>query len=149
MLISYCYFCSWKKYIYIMNIKLIILLSLGVLTLGLLAYIAIRAWRYRHNHPKTLLALLLMVAAGQGSVWAQSFTIEASHNDNTNITTYTITRSGSSLPQQTIRYRTVNLSAYAGQHYTAVSGTYTFPANETSKTVQVPTAPAPSSAAPR
>ena len=50
---------------------------------------------------------------------------------------FTITRSGSSLPQQTIKYRTVNLSAYAGVHYTAVSNTYTFPENITSVQVEV------------
>ena len=120
-----------------MSIKLIILLSIGALTLGLLAYIAIRAWRYHRNHLKSFATLLLMLAAGQGSAWAQTFTIEASYNSSTHKTTYTISRSGSSLPEQTIKYRTVNLSAYAGQHYTAVSGTYTFPANETTKTVEV------------
>ena len=80
----------------------------------------------------TLALLAMSQTAG-----AQTFTIEASHNNSTNKTTFTITRSGSSLPQQTINYRTVNLSAYAGQHYTAVSGSYTFPANETTKTVEV------------
>ena len=87
-----------------------------------------------------VLALMLMIAAlmmGQSSSWAQTFTIKASYDKNTHETTFTITRSGSSLPQQTIYYRTVNLSAYAGQHYTAVSGTFTFPADETKKEVKV------------
>ena len=85
---------------------------------------------------KTLLTLLLMVAAG-GSAWAQIFTIEASHNSTNNKTTFTITRSGSSLPAQTIKYRTVNLSAYAGQHYTARSVQRTFTENQTTDTIIV------------
>ena len=80
--------------------------------------------------------VLAAVAFGQ-NVWAQTFTIEASYNSSTHTTTFTITRSGSSLPAQTIKYRTVNLSAYAGQHYTAVSNDYTFPEGITTKTVEV------------
>ena len=83
-------------------------------------------------------ALLLVVAMTFGAnAWAQSFTIEASHDNGTNKTTFTITRSGNNLPEQTINYRTVNLSAFAEQHYTAVSGTFTFAANATSTSVQV------------
>ena len=80
--------------------------------------------------------IMAAVAFGQ-TVWAQTFTIEASHNGSTHKTTFTITRSGSSLPAQTIKYRTVNLSAYAGQHYTAVSNDYTFPEGITTKIVEV------------
>ena len=83
------------------------------------------------------LMFILALAIGQNA-WAQvSFDIQASYNSSTKKTTFTITRSGSSLPEQTIKYRTVNLSAYAGQHYTAVSATYTFPAGITTKTVEV------------
>ena len=81
--------------------------------------------------------LLVMAVAGGNGVWAQTFTIEATHNSSTHKTTFKIKRSGDYLPQQTVNYRTVNLSAYAGQHYTTVSGTYTFPANDTIKTVEV------------
>ena len=81
-----------------------------------------------------VLAALLITGS---AAWAQSFTIEASYSSSTKKTTFTITRSGSNLPQQTINYRTVSLSAYAGQHYTAVSDSYTFPANETTKKVVV------------
>ena len=116
-----------------MNIKLIILLSLGVLTLGLLAYIAIRAWRYRHNHPKTLLALLLMVAAGQGSAWAQNtWTVQ-----NTSGSTFTITRTTNTSATEKVRYRTVSLSALAGTHFTAASGELTFDASHNTRTVTV------------
>ena len=92
------------------------------------------------NKLHRVFALMLTIAAlmsGQSAWAASTFTIEASHDNSTNKTTFTITRSGSSLPQQTINYRTVNLSAFAGQHYAAVSGTYTFPANEGTKTVEV------------
>ena len=80
--------------------------------------------------------VLAAVAFGQ-NVWAQTFTIEASYNGSTHKTTFTITRSGSSLPAQTIKYRTVNLSAYAVEHYTAVSNDYIFPEGITTKTVEV------------
>ena len=83
------------------------------------------------------IALAIVLLAGGSAAWAQSFTIEASYSSSTKKTTFTITRSGSNLPQQTINYRTVSLSAYAGQHYTAVSDSYTFPANETTKKVVV------------
>ena len=95
-----------------------------------------RSFTKRVNSVLTAVLTIVALAVGQ-SAWAQTFTIEASHDNSTNKTTFTITRSGSSLPQQTINYRTVNLSAYAGQHYTAVKDTYTFPANETTKTVEV------------
>ena len=35
---------------------------------------------------------------------------------------------------ETVNYRTVSISAYAGQHYTAKSGTLTFPAGQTAVT---------------
>ena len=83
------------------------------------------------------LMFILALAIGQNA-WAQvSFDIQASYNNSTKKTTFTITRSGSSLPSQTIKFRTVNLSAYAGQHYTAVNGDFTFAANATSTTVEV------------
>ena len=85
---------------------------------------------------KRLLYILIFLAIGNTAL-AQSFTVEASYNSGTKKTTFTITRSGTSLPEQTINYRTVNLSAYAGQHYTAVNGSYTFQADETTKTVEV------------
>ncbi|MBQ3709401.1 MAG: InlB B-repeat-containing protein [Bacteroidales bacterium] len=86
-----------------------------------------------------IISALLFVAAMaiETSAWAQDFSIEATYNSSTHKTLFTIERSGSSLPQQTIKYRTVNLSAYAGVHYTAVSNTYTFPENITSVQVEV------------
>ena len=88
---------------------------------------------------RQILSTLLLIAAMTvgSSVFAQTFTIEATYYSSTHKTLFTITRSGSSLPQQTIKYRTVNLSAYAGIHYTAVSDTYTFPENITTLQVEV------------
>ena len=86
-----------------------------------------------------IISALLFVAAmvfGQ-TAWAQTFTIQAEYFSSTHKTLFTITRSGSSLPQQTIKYRTVNLSAYAGIHYTAVNDTYTFQEGSTSLQVEV------------
>ena len=82
-----------------------------------------------------LAVLLLIVAAGQGSAWAQTFTVTSTTNGTT--TTFTITRSGSYLPAQTVNFRTVSLSAYAGQHFLARVGTKTFTAGQTSDTVKV------------
>ena len=70
--------------------------------------------------------MLLVVTAMQASAW----TVTNSGS------IFTISRS-SSAEAETVNYRTVNLSAYAGQHYTAVRGSLTFSAGETSKTVTV------------
>ena len=83
------------------------------------------------------MTLLVALAFGQNARAQVTFDIQASYNYSTKKTTFTITRSGSSLPEQTINYRTVNLSAYAGQHYTAVNDTYTFPEGINTKTVEV------------
>ena len=34
-----------------MNLKLILLLAIGLLVLGAIAWQLVRAWRYRRNHP--------------------------------------------------------------------------------------------------
>ena len=56
----------------------------------------------RNKHRILTMALLIFAMTIGKGAWAQSFIIEASHNDNTNVTTFTITRSGSNLPTQTI-----------------------------------------------
>ena len=61
---------------------------------------------------------------------------ETSHNDDTNETTFTITRSETGYAQ-IVLYRTVSLSAYASQHYTATSGSITFGKDDDTKTVTV------------
>ncbi len=92
----------------------------------------------RNKHRILTMALLIFAMTIGKGAWAQvTFDIQASYNSSTKKTTFTITRSGSSLPAQTIKFRTVNLSAYAGQHYTAVNDTYTFPEGIDTKTVEV------------
>ena len=81
------------------------------------------------------LLLLMTLAFGQ-TAWAQlTWSITATTNGNK--TTFEISRSGDYLPAQTVGYRTISLSAFAGQHFTNKSGTLTFTAGQTSRTVQV------------
>ena len=58
---------------------------------------------------------------------ASTFTIGGSGN------TFTVSRDDTTAAE-TVNYRTVSLSAYAGQHYTAKSGTLTFPAGQSAVT---------------
>ena len=51
---------------------------------------------------------------------------------------FTVTRSGSTQGAVTVDYLTANKLAIAGQDYTSTSGTLTFAAGETEKTVEVP-----------
>ena len=104
--------------------------------------------------PNRVLALVLTIAAlmtGQRA-WAENgWDIQASTSNN--VTTFTITRTNTAVAE-TVYYRLVNLSAYAGQHYKvtnvngtpiaaaqqtqALSGTFTFTAGDTdSRTIQV------------
>ncbi len=83
-----------------------------------------------------VLALVLTIAAlvtGQ-TAWAESSWEVTNSNGNSN--TFTITRSDGTYAQK-VRFRTVNLSAYAGQNYTAVDMEFTFNKNITSTTVTV------------
>ncbi|MBR5640305.1 MAG: BspA family leucine-rich repeat surface protein [Muribaculaceae bacterium] len=81
---------------------------------------------------RLLITMLAFVACLVGfTAWAQSFTVTNSGN------TFTIKRSGSNLPAQTVRYRTVSLSALAGVHFTAVSDELNFPAGVDSMAVTV------------
>ena len=89
------------------------------------------------NTTKHIIATLLTIAAlaaGQ-SAWAAS-TWSVTSSTSAGITTFTITRSEST-SAETVRYRTVSLSAMEGQHFTAVSGSLAFSAGQTSKTVSV------------
>ena len=84
---------------------------------------------------KKVLALVLTIAAlavGQSSAHAAStFTVTNSGN------TFTVTRAVNTAVAETVNYRTVSLSAIEGQHFTAATGTLTFAADETSKTITV------------
>lgn len=87
-----------------------------------------------------ILALVLTIVAlmtGQ-EAWAESnWTVQyTSHDDQTNVTTFTVTRKDKTYAQ-TVRYRTVGLSAYAGQHFNATDGFVSFDAGEDKKTVTV------------
>ena len=86
---------------------------------------------------KAILTAILLLAAGviakAESAWTVEFT---SHDNSTNVTTYTITRTEKTYAQ-TVLYRTVGLSAYAGQNFTATSGSLAFTAGQASKTVTV------------
>ena len=91
----------------------------------------------RHHLFKPFLTALLTIAAlaaGQ-STWAAS-TWSVTSTTSAGITTFTITRS-TNATAETVYYRTVSLSALEGQHFTAVSGSLTFTAGQTSKTVTV------------
>ncbi|MBR3958539.1 MAG: hypothetical protein IKJ81_00645 [Bacteroidales bacterium] len=91
----------------------------------------------RHHLFKPFLTALLTIAAlvaGQSTWAASTWTLTSS--TSAGITTFTITRSEST-SAETVYYRTVSLSAIEGQHFTAVSGSLTFTAGQTSKTVTV------------
>jgi len=62
---------------------------------------------------------------------ASTFTIGGSGN------TFTVSRSGDTSAAETVRYRTVSLSAYPGQHYTADSGTFLFAPGQTGTNIAV------------
>ena len=63
---------------------------------------------------------------------ASTFSVGGSGN------TFTVSRSGAGVAAaETVCYRTVNVSAYAGQHYVARSGTLAFAPNQTSTNVVI------------
>ena len=88
-----------------------------------------------HKINQVLTAVLFVVALLTGqTAWAESSWSVTNSNGNSN--TFTITRSDGTYAQK-VRFRTVNLSAYAGQNYTAVDMEFTFNKNITSTTVTV------------
>ena len=77
---------------------------------------------------KAIASLLAAAALGAAlPVLASTFTVGGSGN------TFIVTRDDTTAAE-TVNYRTVSLSAYAGQHYTAKSGTLTFAAGQTAVT---------------
>ena len=79
---------------------------------------------------RSALAALAIAAAALGAALpaqASTFTVGGSGN------TFIVTRDDTTAAE-TVNYRTVSLSAYAGQHYTAKSGTLTFAAGQTAVT---------------
>ncbi|MBR6284734.1 MAG: InlB B-repeat-containing protein [Muribaculaceae bacterium] len=79
---------------------------------------------------KKLLLLLIALVVGL-TAGAQRYTVES------NGRVFTIKRSGDKLPAQTVRYRTVALSAFHGQHFTSQQGELNFAAGQDSLTVSV------------
>ncbi len=88
--------------------------------------------------------IVLSLAVGQ-NVWAvNGWKVEATTSGTT--TTFTISRTNKTVAE-TVKYRLVNLSAYAGQHYnvtkvngqssSALSGNLTFAAGDDKKTILV------------
>ena len=74
----------------------------------------------------------MIAVAGIAAVHASTFTVGGSGN------TFTISRSGvGTNAAETVLYRTVGLSAYSGQHFTAKSGTLDFAPGQTSTNVVV------------
>ena len=77
-------------------------------------------------------AIAALAAALAAPALASTFTVGSSGG------TFTISRSGAGTnAAETVCYRTVNVSAYAGQHYVARSGTLTFAPNQTTTNVVV------------
>ena len=72
------------------------------------------------------------LAVGQSVCAENTWTVE-----NLEGSKFTITRSGDLSKSETVCYRTVNLTAVAGQHYTKTSGQLTFEANQASREVTV------------
>ena len=76
---------------------------------------------------KILLIFAALITAM--TAWASTFTVENDSNQ------FIITRNGSG--NETVYYRTVSLSAMAGENYTENIGSLTFTGSETQKTVTV------------
>jgi hypothetical protein len=107
-------------------------IPLVMVYVALLAYFLYILWHYRRN---TLATVLTIAALAVGQSVNAKWTVEVTdYNSSTHETTFTITRSGDTSEAQTVRYRTVGLSAFAGQHFIAKSGALVFPADETGNT---------------
>ena len=94
---------------------------------------------------KAILITILLLATGVIAKAENGWNIESSTSGS--VTTFTITRDNTAVAE-TVKYRLVNLSAYAGQHYnvtqvngqssSALTGEFTFTAGDTdSRTIQV------------
>lgn len=79
-------------------------------------------------------ALTIVALATGQTAWAESTWTVTNNNGNSNM--FTIKRSETGYVQKVL-YRTISLSAYAGQHFTAKYGELEFKADEDTKTVTV------------
>ena len=90
----------------------------------------------KQNRIFHIIALAIVLLAGQVSASAAStFSVTSATSGTT--TTFTVTRTGDTSAAETVLYRTVSLSAYAGIHFTEKNGSLIFDAGQTSKTVTV------------
>ena len=81
---------------------------------------------------QVLAVVLTIVALAMGqTAWAESTWTVTNNNGNSN--TFTIKRSETGYVQKVL-YRTISLSAYAGQHFTAKYGELEFKEDEDTKT---------------
>ena len=128
-------------------------IPLGIVYLAALAYFIYTLWHYRRkNNLILLLFTIAALASGQKAMAENTWTVEASTSGS--VTTFTIKRTGDTSFKETVKYRLVNLSAYAGEHYyvtqvngenkttteqqtAALSGDLTFNAGDNKKTVLV------------
>ena len=74
---------------------------------------------------KTLIITILCLMTGQTAWAASSFTVE----NTTGTSKFVIKRTTNTSTTETVYYRTVSLSAIAGQHFTDKNGSLTFDAN--------------------
>ncbi len=107
-------------------------LSLHQALSGMLLFVGIAlgqtAWSQRLAEPST---------PGLDATTAPTWTIEPTASGNT--ITYKVKRSGDISQAVTVRYRTVGLSSYEGEHFNAANGTLSFPAGIDQQTVTVTT----------
>ena len=80
---------------------------------------------------KKLLYILIFLVIGQTALAANTWTVEYLNGK------FKISRSGDTSFSETVQYRTVSLSALAGQHFTAKTGTLTFGPDLTEMEVSV------------
>ena len=85
-------------------------------------------------HIRSILAAMIAAAVATSATLlahASNFTISSSTSGSS--ARFIVTRDDATAAE-TVRYRTVSLSAYAGQHFTSGYGTLTFPAGQTAVT---------------
>ena len=82
---------------------------------------------------KSICAMLIAAAAIIAAIPAAASTFSVTGSAST----FTITRSGDTSAAETVLYRTVPLSAFPGQHYTAKSDTLVFAPGQTTTNIVV------------
>ena len=93
----------------------------------------LKSIKKKFNGVLTLVLTIAALTVGQ-SVWAAStFTV----TNTSGTSKFVITRTSNTSATETVNYRTVSLSAIAGQHFTDKTGTLTFDATHNSREVEV------------